>query len=203
VTVALLVTGCDAASTTPTPSPAATHRATPTPARTPTPTPIPTLSLTKAESALLASMTARYDECRQSEPPSGEMVALVTCTTETGVIVDGARFTTTDALADAFRTQALATKGTRCSAGAYLGMYKVAGKQSGRLGCNGTAGTIAWTVPKLRLYLSATGLTMPELYRWWQYHWTIGSVANGATTGESPVAVPDAAATPSRATEAP
>jgi hypothetical protein len=184
--VALIVAGCGSAATNP--PPASTFVATSVPVDTPTD--IPSTPLTEAESSLLDSMAARYDDCSQNQPPSGTLVADITCATIDGVTVDGAQYATAAAVTSAFKAQAAATKGTRCSAGAYLGNYKVAGKATGQLGCNGDETTIAWTVPPLRVYLAATGLSMPELYAWWQHHWTVGSVSSAATTGEKAVPVP-------------
>jgi hypothetical protein len=206
--VALLVAACGAtAISTPLPAAAPDNviigTANPDPIYSPSPT------ATEAETSLLASMAARYDDCSQSQSPNGTLVADIACTTVDGVRVDGAQFASAAAASAAFKAQAGAKKGTRCSAGAYLGNYKVGGKTTGQLGCNGTAATVAWTVPTLRLYLSAYNLSMPALYAWWQHHWTVGSVSSAATTGEKavpvPVAVvdtPEPAATP-ESTDAP
>lgn len=203
--VALIVAGCGSAATNPPPAP--TFRATPAPMEEPTP--VPSTPLTEAEASLLDSMAARYDDCGQNQPPSGTLVADIACTTVDGVRVNGAQYLTAAAASAAFKAQAAATKGTRCSAGAYLGNYKVGGTATGQLGCNGTAATVAWTVPTLRLYLSAYNLSMPELYAWWQHHWTVGSVSSAATTGEKAVPVPVAVvdtpepAAPPESTDAP
>jgi hypothetical protein len=186
--VALLAASCGAATSTTAPPPP-TFRAIPEPIYQ-TSTPVPTAAPTKAESGLVASMTGRYDDCRLNEAPTGTMVANVACTTADGVTVIGSQYATTAAVTAAFKAQAKAKKGTRCSAGAYLGDYKVAKKTTGQLGCNGTGETIVWTVPKLRLLLTSTGLSMPELYSWWQHAWTTGSVTSAATTGEKAVPIP-------------
>jgi hypothetical protein len=186
---ALLVSGCGSTATQPpVPTPQATA------ALLDTPAPVPSVP-SQAESSLLASMTARYGECGPNQPPGGLLVADVACTTAKGVRVDGAEYATAAAVTSAFKTEAAAKKGTRCSAGAYLGTYKVGGTTAGQLGCNGTAETIAWTVPKLRLYLSAYNVPMAALYTWWQRNWTVDTVTGTATTGEkaAPVA---AVATP-------
>jgi hypothetical protein len=190
-TAALLFSGCGSTATQPpVPTPQATA------ALLDTPAPVPSVP-SQAESSLLASMTARYDECSPNQPPSGLLVADATCRTVDGVRVDGAQYLSAAAASAAFKAQAGAKKGTRCSAGAYLGNYKVGGKTTGQLGCNGDATTIAWTVPKLRLYLSAyvVSLPAPALYAWWQRNWTVDSVSSTATTGEKAVPVA-AVATP-------
>jgi hypothetical protein len=183
-TAALLFYGCASTATQP---PVPTLQV--TPALLDTPAPVPSVP-SQAESSLLAAMTARYGECGPNQPPGGLLVADVACTTAKGVRVDGAQYATAAAVTSAFKTQAAAKKGTRCSAGAYLGTYKVGGTTAGQLGCNGTAETIAWTVPKLRLYLSAYNVPMAALYAWWQHYWTVGSVSSAATTGEKAVPVP-------------
>jgi hypothetical protein len=190
--VTFVIIGCGTSATpTTTLTPYSPPPATVTPVVPPPP--IATATATAGpESSLLAAMTATFGACAIKAPPSGAVVVQVDCTTRDLVSVSVTEYKTAAATAAAFKAQAGATPGSRCSAGTYLGTYRAAGRIVGQLGCDGTYVTVAWTVPVLRLYFSATGGSMPWLYTWWQHHWTTSPGAGTATTGEKPVPIPTA-----------